>query len=254
MKKGQKTPKKLEFRLKNKENRQKAGLKPCFWVLIETNRDESACLGRRAGRRASVSKSGLSRRDRDGWQVWIREDHIVQKDACNAHPRKPASPTHCLTKHWRISRRFSAENLEDFASKQPKKNERGRKRERERERERERVREREREWERVEKRRNIFWFCLCGSNIFTGKFVPVQLQSATTQWQLNWLRLFCLWRFTCYCWTIVLGHPVKHNHKELPFLGRSVAILPVQKLTFVAGAIRLFPLRYCIPLPPCCRT
>ena len=41
MKNGQKTPKKLEFRLKNKENRQKAGLKPCFgrWSgQIGTNR------------------------------------------------------------------------------------------------------------------------------------------------------------------------------------------------------------------------
>ena len=69
MKKGQRTQKKLEFRLKNKENRQKAGLKSCFWALVETNRDESAFLGRRAGRRVSVFKSGLSRRDRDGWQV-----------------------------------------------------------------------------------------------------------------------------------------------------------------------------------------
>ena len=51
------------------ENRQKAGLKSCFWALIGTKRDESAFLGRRAGRRVSVSKSGLSRRDRDGWQV-----------------------------------------------------------------------------------------------------------------------------------------------------------------------------------------
>ena len=61
MKKGQKTRKKLEFWLKNKEKRQKAGLKSCFGALIETNRDESAFLGRRAGRRVSVSKSGLSR-------------------------------------------------------------------------------------------------------------------------------------------------------------------------------------------------
>ena len=38
MKKGQKTQKK--FQLKNKENRQKAGLKSCFWALIGTNRDE----------------------------------------------------------------------------------------------------------------------------------------------------------------------------------------------------------------------
>ena len=36
-----------------------------FWALIGTNRDESAFLGRRV----SVSKSGLSRRERDGWQV-----------------------------------------------------------------------------------------------------------------------------------------------------------------------------------------
>ena len=69
MRKGQKTQKKLEFRLKNNENRQKAGLKSCFWALIGTKRDEPAFLGRRAGRRVSVSKSGLSRRDRDGWQV-----------------------------------------------------------------------------------------------------------------------------------------------------------------------------------------
>ena len=51
----------------------KAGLKSCFWALIGTNRDESAFWSRRAGRRVSVSKSGLSRRDRDGWQVWVRE-------------------------------------------------------------------------------------------------------------------------------------------------------------------------------------
>ena len=69
MRKGQKTQKKLEFRLKNKENRQKAGLKSCFGALIGTNRDESAFLDCRAGRRVSVSKSGLSQRDRDGWQV-----------------------------------------------------------------------------------------------------------------------------------------------------------------------------------------
>ena len=65
MRKGQKTQKKLQFRLKNNENRQKADLKSCFWALIGTKRDESAFLGRRV----SVSKSGLSRRDRDGWQV-----------------------------------------------------------------------------------------------------------------------------------------------------------------------------------------
>ena len=69
MKNGQKTPKKLEFRLKNKENRKKSGFKTAFWALIGTNRDESAFLGHRAGRRVSVSKSGLSRRERDGWQV-----------------------------------------------------------------------------------------------------------------------------------------------------------------------------------------
>ena len=34
MRKGQETQNKLEFRLKNKENRQKAGLKSCFWALI----------------------------------------------------------------------------------------------------------------------------------------------------------------------------------------------------------------------------
>ena len=51
MKKGQKTQKKLEFRLKNKENRQKAGLKSCFWALIGTNRDEFAfwVVGRDVG-------------------------------------------------------------------------------------------------------------------------------------------------------------------------------------------------------------
>ena len=54
MKKGQKTQKKLEFRLKNNKNRQKVGLKSCFWALIRTNRDESAFLGRRAGRRVSI--------------------------------------------------------------------------------------------------------------------------------------------------------------------------------------------------------
>ena len=37
MRKGQKTQKKPEFRLKNKENRQKAGLKSCFGALIGTN-------------------------------------------------------------------------------------------------------------------------------------------------------------------------------------------------------------------------
>ena len=42
MKKGQKTQKKLEFRLQNQDNRQKAGLQSCFWALIGTNRDESA--------------------------------------------------------------------------------------------------------------------------------------------------------------------------------------------------------------------
>ena len=62
---------KLELWLKNKEKRQKAGLKSCFGALIGTNRDESAFLSRQAGRRVSVSKSGLSRRDRDGWQVGL---------------------------------------------------------------------------------------------------------------------------------------------------------------------------------------
>ena len=60
MRKGEKAQKKLEFRLKNKENRQKAGLKSCLCAVIGTKRDESAFLGRRAGRRVSVSKSGLS--------------------------------------------------------------------------------------------------------------------------------------------------------------------------------------------------
>ena len=60
MRKGQKTQKKREFRLKNKEDRQKSRFKLCFWALVGTKRDESAFLGRRAGRRVSVSKSGLS--------------------------------------------------------------------------------------------------------------------------------------------------------------------------------------------------
>ena len=47
----------------------KSGFKTVFWALIGTNRDESAFLGSRAGRRGSVSKSGQSRRERDGWQV-----------------------------------------------------------------------------------------------------------------------------------------------------------------------------------------
>ena len=37
-----------------------------FLALVGTNRDESAFLGRRAGRRVSVFKSGLSRQDRAG--------------------------------------------------------------------------------------------------------------------------------------------------------------------------------------------
>ena len=49
MRKGQKTQKKLEFRLKNKENRQKAGLKSCFLALIGTKRDESAFFGSSGG-------------------------------------------------------------------------------------------------------------------------------------------------------------------------------------------------------------
>ena len=49
MKKGQKTQKKLEFQLKNKENRQKAGLKSCFGALIGTNRDESVFFGSSGG-------------------------------------------------------------------------------------------------------------------------------------------------------------------------------------------------------------
>ena len=72
MRKGKKTQKKLELRLKNKENRQKAGLKSCFWALIGTNRDESAFWGRRAGRRVSVSNRDCPDPDeiaRDGWQV-----------------------------------------------------------------------------------------------------------------------------------------------------------------------------------------
>ena len=43
--------------------------KNVFWAFIVTNQDELAFLGCRAGRRVSVSKLGLSRRDRDGWQV-----------------------------------------------------------------------------------------------------------------------------------------------------------------------------------------
>ena len=38
MKKGQRTQKKLDFRLKNKKNRQKAGLKSCFGALIGASR------------------------------------------------------------------------------------------------------------------------------------------------------------------------------------------------------------------------
>ena len=41
-------------------------------VFLGVDRDKSGRIGffgRRAGRRVSVSKSGLSRRDRDGWQV-----------------------------------------------------------------------------------------------------------------------------------------------------------------------------------------
>ena len=71
MKKGQKDTEET-CRVKNKEKRQKAGLKSCFCTLIGTNRDESAFLGRGAGGRVSVSKSVLSRRDRDGWQVCYR--------------------------------------------------------------------------------------------------------------------------------------------------------------------------------------
>ena len=54
MRKGQKTQKKLEFGLKNNENRQKAGLKSCFGVLIVTKRDESAfwVVGRDVGFRS----------------------------------------------------------------------------------------------------------------------------------------------------------------------------------------------------------
>ena len=55
----------------------KSGFKTVFWALTGTNRDESGFLGRRAGRRVSVSKSGLSRRERDGWQVWDNLDMVV---------------------------------------------------------------------------------------------------------------------------------------------------------------------------------
>ena len=41
-KKGQKTQKKLDFQLKNKENMQTAGLKSCFWAL---SRDKSIRIG-----------------------------------------------------------------------------------------------------------------------------------------------------------------------------------------------------------------
>ena len=52
----------------------KSGFKTVFWALIGTNRDESAFWGHRAGRRVSVSKSGLSRRKRDGWQVCMKNN------------------------------------------------------------------------------------------------------------------------------------------------------------------------------------
>ena len=42
---GQQTQKKLEFRLKNKENRQKAGLKSCFGALIGTKTGRIGFLG-----------------------------------------------------------------------------------------------------------------------------------------------------------------------------------------------------------------
>ena len=74
-----------EFRLKNKENRQKAGLKPCSWALIGTNRDELAFLGCRAGRWVSVSKSGLSQRDRDGWQKRPLSSVVERKTALQNH-------------------------------------------------------------------------------------------------------------------------------------------------------------------------
>ena len=69
----------------------KAGLKSWFWALIGTNRDESAFLGRRAGRRVSVSKSGLSRRDRDDRQV------------CMSTRQIPTQLTHGATLPYRLN-------------------------------------------------------------------------------------------------------------------------------------------------------
>ena len=77
MKKGQRTQKKFEFRLKNEDKRQKTGLKFCFWALVGTNRVESAFLGHGAGRRVSVFKLRLSGRDRDGWQVCLAETLLL---------------------------------------------------------------------------------------------------------------------------------------------------------------------------------
>ena len=56
---------------KSEEQREqaKSGFKIVFLGVDRDKSDESAFLGRRAGQRVSVSKSGLSRRDRDGWQV-----------------------------------------------------------------------------------------------------------------------------------------------------------------------------------------
>ena len=97
LKKAKNTQKKLEFQLKNKENRQKAGLISCFWALIGTNRDESAFLGRRAGRRVFVSKSGLSRRDRDGWQVCNQLCPKSQLGSCPRHLDGPYQNTLSLS-------------------------------------------------------------------------------------------------------------------------------------------------------------
>ena len=92
-KKGQKT-----LWIPTEEQREQAKdrcLKSCFGALIGTNRDESVFLGRRAKRQVSVSKSGLSRRDRDGWQV------------CTAQPFLPRyNLRHKLIKCWHFGHEF----------------------------------------------------------------------------------------------------------------------------------------------------
>ena len=103
MKKGQKTQKKLEFRLKNKENRQRAGLKSCFWALIGTNRDESAFLvvrrdiGFRSPNRdcpdeiGTVGKYGLSQRSKEGQDLDRLEVQVRGAWSGKARPSVPTS-------------------------------------------------------------------------------------------------------------------------------------------------------------------